>query len=334
MLLQKSTFVRICDAHDSIACSAAAMLACLCCWPVFAAEAPSYAAEVGYKQNTLSASFTSSNVDIANSKRPGYTWYLWNLFNTHASPAAIGINSDGSVTLAGDTVGPGGELMTATPAKNSAGFVGTAFGGGAYIEATFKFDPADVVRANSKTWPAFWSLALESTGIHPGANQWQGQAPGYLHQIEVDFFEYLLLPYGGPQYAYSSSMHDWYGIYKSTCAPAGLCQVGFEFNESKRVAPADTDFTRYHTYGSLWVPATSGTSGYIQFFFDGAPIGVVKKWTQFTNQPPANLKQQPWAFGVVDQQHLVLILGTGPNEPMTVQSVNVWQASASQNLHN
>jgi hypothetical protein len=333
MQLQKSTSGRSGDWRRSIACDAAAMLSCLLCWPASAAQAPSSASEVGYTQNTFSANFSSSNVDISNSRNPGYTWYLWNLYNSHASPAAIGINSDGSVTLAGDTVGPGGELMTATPAKNSAGFVGTAFGGGAYIEATFKFDPADVDRAHSKTWPAFWSLALESIGVRPGANQWSGQAPGYQHQIEVDFFEYLLLAYGGPQNAYASSMHDWYGIYKSTCPP-GLCQVGFEFNESKRLAPTGTDFTQYHTYGSLWVPATSGTPGYIQFFFDGEPIGGVRKWAQFTDQPPTNPKQQPWAFGVLDRQHLILILGTGPQEPMTVQSVNVWQASASQNLHN
>jgi hypothetical protein len=29
----------------------------------------------------------------------------------------------------------------------------------------------------------------------------------------------------------------------------------------------------------------------------------------------------------------VLILGTGLNEPMTIRSVNVWQTSAAQNLH-
>jgi hypothetical protein len=223
--------------------------------------------------------------------------------------------------------------MTATSAKNAAGFVGTAFGGGAYIEATFKFDPDDTERANSKHWPAFWSLAAEAS-VKPGGNQWPGQVQGYQHQIEVDFFEYLLLPYGGPRNAYASSMHDWYGVYKNTCAPAGLCQVGFEFNESKRITPQGTDFTRYHSYGSLWVPATSASQGYIRFFFDGKPIGGVKKWAQYTDQPPINPKQAPWAFGIIDQQHLVLIMGTGPQEPMTVQSVNVWQASDAQNLHN
>jgi hypothetical protein len=46
--------------------------------------------------------------------------------------------------------------------------------------------------------------------------------------------------------------------------------------------------------------------------------------------PPVN---QPWAFGRLDHQHLVLIVGTGPNEPVTIRSVNAWQAAASNNLH-
>jgi len=306
-------------------------IVCLTYGRAEAAQAPSYASQVGYTSNTFSANFSSSGVDLSNSKDPGYSWYLWNLFGKQTNPANVVLNSDGSVTLLGPPY-MNGQLMTATPAKNSAGFVGTAFGGGAYIEATFKFDPADVARANSKGWPSFWSMAFEAS-MRPGANQWTGQAPAYVHHIEVDFFEYLLLPYGAPQNAYGSSMHDWYGIYNNTCPP-GLCQVGFEGNEGKRLAPGSTDFTRYHRYGALWVPATPNTQGYIRFYFDGQPVGADHKWTQYTNQPPTNLKQQPWAFGILDQQHLVLILGTGANEPMTVQSVNVWQASASQNLHN
>jgi hypothetical protein len=61
-------------------------------------------------------------------------------------------------------------------------------------------------------------------------------------------------------------------------------------------------------------------------------MGADRRWTKFDNQPPPPTNQ-PWAFGRLDQEHLVLILGTGPNEPMTIRSVNVWQASDSNNLH-
>src|SRR5579859_6688673 len=102
-----------------------------------AADSPPAAAAVGYTVNTFSTNFTASNVDIANSGTAGYSWYPWKLFGRHANVSAITLNPDGSVTLAGDTTGPNGELTTATPASNPAKFVGTAFGGGAYIDAEF-----------------------------------------------------------------------------------------------------------------------------------------------------------------------------------------------------
>ncbi|MDD5675683.1 MAG: chitobiase/beta-hexosaminidase C-terminal domain-containing protein, partial [Chitinivibrionales bacterium] len=40
-----------------------------------------------------------------------------------------------------------------------------------------------------------------------------------------------------------------------------------------------------------------------------------------------------WTYGVLDQQHLVLILGSGSRGPMTVQSVNAWQKSDYYNAH-
>src|SRR5882672_775314 len=194
------------------------------------ADSPPGAAAAGYTVNTFSTNFTASNVDIANSGAARYSWYPWNLFGRHTNLSAIKINPDGSVTLAGDTTGPGGELISATPANNPAKFVGTAFGGGAYIDAEFKFDPDDVARANSKGWPAFWSLALESS-VLKGAAQWPGQAPGYMHNVEVDFFEYLYLPYKVPRNIYGASMHDWYGIPNVTC-PRGLCVQNMQFQES------------------------------------------------------------------------------------------------------
>jgi hypothetical protein len=38
--------------------------------------------------------------------------------------------------------------------------------------------------------------------------------------------------------------------------------------------------------------------------------------------PPTN---QPWAFSILDHSHLFIILETGTTQPMTVQSVDVWQ---------
>jgi hypothetical protein len=97
--------------------------------------------------------------------------------------------------------------------------------------------------------------------------------------------------------------------------------------------PANTDFREYHRYGVLWVPATKQTQGYLQYYFDGKPTGDRLSWSQYNDEPPPPGKSAPWTFGVVDRQHMVLILGTGNNLPMTVRWVNVWQKSDSQNIH-
>lgn len=293
--------------------------------------APAYAAAVGYKTNTFSANFTNATVDTTNSGKSGFQWYPYTLFSSHPNLAAIGLNKDSSVTLAGDVTGPNGEITSAMPAKNSAGFVGTAFGGGAYIEAVFKFNPNSVAAAKLKGWPSFWSLAAEGSVVGNGSNQWKGQVKGYSHQIEYDFFEYDYLSNGAASNIYSSAMHDWYGIYKTTCA-GGYCQQATPTAVNKRAAPTNTDFTQYHRYGFLWVPATATTEGYARAYFDGEPIGTDVRWTQYSSQFPTP-NGQSWAYGIMDQQHLILIFGTGLNEPMTVESVNVWQTSSANNLH-
>jgi hypothetical protein len=296
----------------------------------FAANVPPQAAAVGYTVNTFSTNFTAANVDVANSANTGFSWYPWGLFGHRTNVSALVLNSDGSITLKGDTTGPNGELVSAASSKGGAQFVGTAFGGGAYIEAELKFNPDDVANAGSKGWPAFWALPLEGSLLKDGA-QWQGQPRGYVHTVEADILEYLYLPYGVPRNIYGAAMHDWYGIPNVTC-PRGLCAQHMRSDESKRSTPQGTDFTQYHRFGFLWVPATDAVTGYARFLFDGQMVGPERRWTKYSNQPPPPV-DQPWAFGWLDQEHLILILGTGPGEPMTVRSVNVWQASALQNLH-
>jgi hypothetical protein len=295
-----------------------------------AAQPPAAAAAVGYTTNTFSSNFTATSVDVANSGKPGFAWYPWSLFGHRTNTSALKLNADTSITLMGDTTGPNGELVSATAANNAQKFVGTAFGGGAYIDGEIKFDPQSVANANTKGWPAFWSLAMEGSVLSAG-NQWAGQPPGFNHSVEVDIFEYLYLPYGVPRNIYGAGMHDWYGIPNVTCA-RGLCAQHMQPDEPKRVTPAGTDFTQYHHFAFLWVPATDTSQGYSRFYFDGQVMGPDRRWTKFDNQPPPPTNQ-PWAFGRLDQQHLVLILGTGPNEPMTIGSVNVWQASDAGNLH-
>jgi hypothetical protein len=292
-------------------------------------SAPPYAANIGYTVNTFSTIFSTATVDTSGAGPSGFKWYPWNFYGRHANTGAFKFNGDGSITLGGDVTGPNGQLVTAIAAKNQPKFLGTAFGGGAYIEAEFKFDPDDVAKAGSKGWPSFWSLGLEDSAL--GGSQWPGQPTGFRHSVEVDVFEYLYLPYNVPRNIYGAGMHDWYGIPNVTC-PKGLCAQHMDSKDTKRATPIGTDLRQYHRYGLLWVPATDTTAGYVRYYFDGQPLGGDQRWTKFADQPPPPTNQA-WSFGRLDQQHLVLILGTGVNEPLTIRSVNVWQASDANNLH-
>jgi hypothetical protein len=290
-------------------------------------DVPPQAAAAHYTVRTFSSTFSANEVDITNTSKSGFKWYPYNFFGASTKLSSIGLNADGSVTLLGDTTGPNGELATASWTGTPGGFVGTAFGGGGYFEATFKFDPQDVIKNNFNGWPAWWSMAIEHMA-NLDTRQWPEQENGYEHFIEADFFEYDLKDYvrRGKLNYFGGALHDWFGLpsggqYNHLTLPNRLIA---------REVPIDTDFTRYHRYGFLWVPATATRDGYAEHYFDGRRVGGRIAWRQYTNQAPP--PRPPWMFSIIDHNHLVLILGTDLNEPMTVQSVNVWQTSDAQNM--
>jgi hypothetical protein len=291
------------------------------------AAAPAPAAEVGYTENTYSSNFTASTVDMNETLNRGYKWYIYNLYGRKASPSGIKINGDGSVTLNGDTTGAEGNLMSVAQYPGTNAWVGNTFGGGGYFETVMKFSPEAVTKNHKATWPSFWSLPMEATFL-PGKNQWPGQAAGYQHNVEVDFFE---ADYFGSNTVYGVGLHDWWGIQNKTCK--GLCGLGMLNPSGGRQTPAGTNLDTYHTYGVLWVPATSHSDGSYMAYFDGKPIGAKRTWTQYTNQAPTPVGKS-WAFGRMDQQHLFFILSTCTGAPFTLAKVNVWQKSAAENLKN
>ena len=310
-----------------------ALLALCVVLPLAAAAAPpAPASEHGYDTSTFESEFTASSVDMSRSLNRGYKWYLLDLFSRQADPAGVKLNSDGSVTLLGDKTLAAGGLATMAPYRGTNTFVGTAFGGGFYVEAVFNFSYAQVYAAHSggvhRAIPAFWSLPAESIGVY-GTNQWPGQPAGYVHNVEFDFFE---SDYWGKPTAYGAALHDWWGISGKTCA-SGLCGLAFLNPSGERDVSAATDLTQYHTYGTLWVPATPTTPGRVDAYFDGQLVGHTHTWTQYTDQAPTPVGK-PWAFGRLDQQHMFFILGTGLGEPFNIKSVTVWQKDGSKNLVN
>ena len=308
---------------------ACAMVACVASAPANADPIPGAAAGAGYRMETLAAdSFSSKTIDLKLTYAPGFQWYYFNYWSVAPTPSLTTLNSDGSVTLAdtAEAMAAYGTLLSSAGAiKAAPGYRGTAYGGGGYFEATFAFDATKV--NISQGWPSFWSMALEHM---VGRDQWAGQAPGYEHFIEPDFFEYDMAT-GVPDYG--GEVHDWYGKYGGQCPP-GYCNYNLPYPIQNRPVPSSTNFLQYHRYGFLWIPATAVKRGSFTYYFDGVQTGPVVYYTKFTNQAPTPSAKTPWTFGVIDQQHLVVFIGTNPPVSMHLKSVQVWQASAMGNVHN
>ncbi|MGY3366180.1 hypothetical protein ACVWZL_003305 [Bradyrhizobium sp. GM2.4] len=273
---------------------------------------PAPAMAVGYSTLTYDSSFTSGQVDIANTKASGYKWYPWTFFNQAGNLATITLNADNTVTFAGDTVGPNGQLATVVD-KGSGTFAGVAFGGGAYFEGILKFNPADVIAKNFIDWPSFWSMSIEHLVAGSGVNHWPGQAASFEHFAELDFLEY-----GVSQYVPASGTnwmlcgyHDWHGTN-------GTTQFQLPNDQVYTQVFSVTDFTQYHKYGCLWVPATPTTRGYIKFFFDDTQVGSTFTWDLNTGQalPPSpvftysgNSEDFGWQYNNIRQVLAPSLLG-------------------------
>jgi hypothetical protein len=208
------------------------------------------------------------------------------------------------------------QIATAFPASSAAGWSGHSFGGGAYFEVSLSFDASGVMTANG--WPSFWSAAIESWA-NKGAAQWPGQATGYDHAIEDDFFEYDDPSTGAN--VYGAALHDWYGIYKATCAPSAYCSKN---NTNAPIhTPTTTDWSQFHTISQLWVSgATNCGNGYVQNYFDGQLMSKVTWVDSGAGTPPPT---GSFTFSIIDQDHLNIVLGSGLNQPLQVDYVHVWQ---------
>jgi hypothetical protein len=289
---------------------------------------PAAAAAAGYFVHTQLAP-TPSSVDINDTTAPGYLWYRRSFFQNTSTPRE-GITFNQSNTL----ILQNGVLLSGAPTKQSH-WTGLAFGGGGYFEAELKFDPDQVIRRRETGWPAFWTMAVEHFAGLKG-QQWLGQKPGFAHFIEVDAFEYDLATLTQKN-RYGATIHDWFGTY--TCAGQGYCNVnttsagGSLFANAVITLRPSVDLSQYHRYGFLWIPATQTAKGYVQNFFDGRPVGGRTTWDKFENElpPPGKTK---WSFGILDQQHLLIALQSGASQPMSVQSVDIWQKSTKDNLIN
>lgn len=130
----------------------------------------------------------------------------------------------------------------------------------------------------------------------------------------------------GTVYQHGIGLIDWYGIAPNTQSVNAGAVSG-----SPAIDPTNTNYCQPHTYGFLWVPATASTQGYMTFYFDNVQVGKKIVWNQWSASETPPPVVGTTAFNVMDNRHLVLILGSGQNA-MTVYSVNVWQNSRANDI--
>jgi hypothetical protein len=244
-----------------------------------------------------------------------FTW-----FSYANPPGSNAQNGDGSLTMIGDYASNAG-VATAYPSTVGSpphGWKGKAFGGGAYVEAVIKF-PAFTGPVTTG-WPSFWAMNIEGMTAGPW-NDWPGQPTGYGHRVEIDGMEFDFTHIN--QYGVNG-WDQWGAPYQT--------QQSLSVGPSGSPITVTADMSQYQKYAWLWVPATSTTRGYINWYFNDALV-YTYSWDQYNpaNPPPPILNTS--AMSVLDIYHMVPILGNSNTSiSMTVLSMSVWQASTAGNL--
>ena len=229
-------------------------------------------------------------------------------------------DGDGSLLLTGNTTPGNGYGALVSPAAHNASktyeYQGIAFGGGMYYQVTFSLGGAQ----NGDPMGVQMYDVLSLTGYTPL------DAAGNM-SIEIDGPEFNR---PGSTTQYGVSCHNYYypsGGPRTRVDPTVLTSGG-----SPITIPGGS-LLGSNTYGMLWVPATATTQGYIQWFFNGVQVGPTVSWNQYNaNQafPPSNAAST--VCNVLDTMRIVPILGTSnPSAPMTITSVQIWQASGANN---
>ena len=65
---------------------------------------------------------------------------------------------------------------------------------------------------------------------------------------------------------------------------------------------------------------------------DDVQMGATIYWDHYDPEAPPPPQPGTTAFSVVDRRHLILIIQTDPHNPMTIETVTVWQASDKDNI--
>ena len=208
-------------------------------------------------------------------------------------------------------------------------FRGTAFGGGAYFRWTAKWSGAG---NGGGGWPALWMNDIESRGNgFQLSNTPMHYPPSGGAASNLWFEPDVMEDQGSFAGDYGSALHVWTTDYPDL--QAAPPRFTFPGGSNTR--------TSYHTYGALWVPAKPGARGYLAYCFDDVEYQRVT-WDYRADRstlpsPPSitSLGGNTFLLNVgsdLDWRHMQLLIGSGTVSPIDVLKVEVFQASAANNI--
>lgn len=268
-----------------------------------------------------------ATISTAPTAAAGFNWYTQRLFGYSQTTAeSLALDDEGLVINPLTDADSGGNytIATAGVADNADGYVGQTYSNGFYVEARIKFDPSRFRAAGG--YPAIWMESIKHAA-NKGASQWPGQEAGFERFIEDGIFQYNVT--WAPKVAFGGAVHDWFGLYPNftNLTNAGPA-AGTPFNNFV-VAPSNLtpgDWNTWHTVGQLWVKGSpaNGYHGYLQTYFDGRATNMNISWTDNLKVTPETLSGSPSVFSIMDEDAVMLVLGSGTKQPFHVQWVHVW----------
>ncbi len=263
--------------------------------PAPAIDAPEAAAEAGYTSLVFYDDFDDpSTVDWEGTGEAGYKWYIDRPFGWDPLQEGDVVIADSVATIAPKKSCANWGIATYST-KGDTGAAWTY----AYFEARVRIS-TDMTKADltEKGQPAFWSFSkAHTTGKDEG--RWG----------EIDFYEVAFEDDGTFMNTLVTSMHD--TREKEEGGQHSLSNT----NNTHQYFVTD----EWQTIGCLWTP------GSVTWYLDGGYISQTTYSADGMPEPASSTNQEKGCFSILDQEEMLVILGSGPCWPMEVDWVRVWQ---------
>lgn len=283
---------------------------------------PPIAAANGFNTNTVWDDFNDlSTIDVNNTLRPGYNWYMANTMipqdssdGTQAAgviqaPSSVSVNA--SVLKFNPSASSGGWLArTGYTGNTLPRYVGSPIAAsGGYFECKMAFD-GSLSGGGSfpiQYWPAFWMIDIQlGLAINDNTNA------GFTFPLpELDFMEN------------HDPTHFWWATNDWTSHTA----LATNTNANQISNMGSPDFASMNTYGTLWLKQSQNSgAGLIQRYFNGQHLaGADVTYSSSTTSPQASGGFTGVYSDYDTSAGYNLEIGSGHNWPIYVDYVQVWQ---------